>query len=94
MPYIDPACRRELYPHVEELANQISRLPKNARAGATNFAIFMLICDILYNGPSSKFKYDDLNEMFGALECCKLELYRRLAAPYEQKAMKRNGDIL
>jgi hypothetical protein len=31
-------------------------------------------------------------DVVGALECAKLELYRRLAAPYEDQKIKLNGD--
>lgn len=37
--------------------------------------------------------YAMINAAIGALECCKLELYRRLAAPYETVKMHENGDI-
>ena len=37
--------------------------------------------------------YTSINDVIGALECCKLELYRRLAAPYEDDAIVRNGDV-
>ena len=30
--------------------------------------------------------------MMGALECCKLELYRRLVGPYEDEVLEANGD--
>jgi hypothetical protein len=28
------------------------------------------------------------------LECCKLELYRKIAAPYEDIKIQENGDVL
>jgi predicted DNA-binding protein with PD1-like motif len=34
-----------------------------------------------------------INEIIGALECAKLELYRRVAAPYEDLKIKENGDV-
>lgn len=37
--------------------------------------------------------YKTINEAVGALECAKLELYRRVAAPYEDKKCKENGDV-
>lgn len=37
--------------------------------------------------------YQNINEMIGVLECVKLELYRRVAAPYEDKKMQENGDV-
>mgnify|MGYP000959048219 CR=1 FL=1 len=56
-------------------------------AGDLNFLI-TTIC--LATGPSS---YADYNELIGMLECCKLELYRRAVAPYEDKKIKENGDV-
>jgi hypothetical protein len=31
--------------------------------------------------------------MIGALECCKLELYRMMAAPYEDDKIAENGGV-
>ena len=33
------------------------------------------------------------DDILGALECCKLELYRRFAAPYEDTKVISNGDV-
>jgi hypothetical protein len=38
-------------------------------------------------------RYANLNEMIGALECCKLELYRILTAPYEDVKIEENGGV-
>jgi len=38
-------------------------------------------------------RYQRLNDIVGALECCKLEFYRRLAAPYEDTKIEENGDV-
>lgn len=37
--------------------------------------------------------YDTINTCIGALECAKLELYRRIAAPYETDKQRDNGDV-
>ncbi len=37
--------------------------------------------------------YATVNSIVGALECCKLELYRRIAAPYEDTKIVANGDV-
>jgi hypothetical protein len=37
--------------------------------------------------------YGSINEVIGVLECAKLELYRRIAAPYEDKKKEENGDV-
>jgi hypothetical protein len=39
------------------------------------------------------FDYQRINDVVGALECCKLEVYRRMAAPYENKKCADNGDV-
>lgn len=37
--------------------------------------------------------YQTINDIIGALEGAKLELYRRLATPYEDKKIEENGDV-
>lgn len=37
--------------------------------------------------------YLTLNAIIGALECAKLELYRRIVAPYEEQKIEQNGDV-
>ena len=38
-------------------------------------------------------KYSKINAIIGILECIKLELYRRVAAPYEDVKAAENGDV-
>lgn len=38
-------------------------------------------------------KYQHLNDIVGALEGAKLELYRRVAGPYEDTKIEENGDV-
>jgi len=37
--------------------------------------------------------YENLNAMVGMLECCKLELTRKVISPYEDKKIRENGDV-
>ena len=37
--------------------------------------------------------YGAINDVIGALECCKQEIYRRVGVPLENRAMGRNGDL-
>ena len=55
-----------------------------------NFQITMLINSYLERKGIS---YTNLNEVIGVLECAKLEIYRRLAAKYEDKKISENGDV-
>lgn len=47
-------------------------------------------CVDSYIGPSPFFQ--DIGEAIAALECLKLELYRRVVAPYEDDRREENGD--
>jgi uncharacterized protein DUF6899 len=58
--------------------------------GELSYAMSQLIKGYLaMNGVS----YASINSVVGVLECLKLELYRRIAAPYEQKKLEENGDV-
>lgn len=61
--------------------------------GELTFAVTELVLDYLsrYSGVAPRFA--DYAEAIAALECTQLELYRRSIAPYEDKAIERNGDL-
>jgi hypothetical protein len=60
-------------------------------AGELNFAISMLVDE--YLEAKGALRYAHLNEVIGALDCAKLELYRRVASPYEDQKIAENGDV-
>ena len=62
---------------------------KLAGPGELNYYLTKLICQYLGANPDYK-KY---NDAIGAIECCKLEIYRRLIAVYENYKSVDNGDI-
>lgn len=66
--------------------------PINAPAspGGLNYVITTKIDTYLKHVGVS---YSTINEVIGVLECAKLELYRRIAAPYEDKKLAENGDV-
>ena len=45
-----------------------------------------------YLSRQTMLSYAMLNDVIGALECCKLEMTRRMVAPYEDSKIKENGD--
>lgn len=57
--------------------------------GELNYLITKLVDFYL----SKEVNYTSINEVIGVLECAKLELYRRIAAPYEDKKLAQNGDV-
>lgn len=80
MPYVLQKIRDEL--------SLIGELSVND-AGELNYCITTLIVNYLGMVP----KYADFNEAIGVLECAKLELYRRMVAPYEDTKCAENGDV-
>lgn len=81
MPYIKQDDRTELEPHS-------GRHPLNA--GELNYQFTTLAINYLdYHGTS----YAYINDVIGALEAAKLELYRRLVVPYEDEKIEVNGDV-
>lgn len=91
MPYIISEKREVLNPAIDEMLNALRELEcddaGNSMAGNLNY-VFTRLLDRAYTAP----RYDDINEAIGVLECCKLELYRRLAVPYEENKRFYNGD--
>ena len=55
-----------------------------------NYAVTYAINEYLNNNVLT---YATLNQAIGVLECAKLELYRRMASPYEDEKIKSNGDV-
>ncbi len=79
MPYIDFDTRGKI----------ATTIPEGLTPGCINF----LICDLVdqWIGPAPN--YERLNAAIGIMECAKLELYRRVAVPYEDKKILQNGDV-
>ena len=79
MPYITPDARDCL---------DSGGYPDNP--GELNYLLTMVLLDYVNHHGHS---YSVFNAMIGALECAKLELYRRMVAPYEEVKMEVNGDV-
>jgi hypothetical protein len=86
MPYLAEGDRQA----VDELVEKI-REASIAGAGTLNY-LFTQIC-IAYLAEATPARYIHMNDLIGALECAKLELYRRLVVPYEETKIAQNGDV-
>lgn len=83
MPYI-PQSRRE----------EIGKGSTPQTAGELNYKITSTILEYLYEiNCASPNTYGDYNEVLGVLECCKLELYRKRIARYEDMKCAENGEV-
>ena len=81
MPYIKQSDRYELWNYDER---------KVSNPGELNYVITGVIHEYLTDNGES---YQSYNDILGALEGAKLELYRRRVAPYEDKKITENGDV-
>ena len=81
MPYIKQELRGQFN-------NGLITLPSNE--GEMNYVITDLLDDYL---SAYGLNYANVNALVGVLECAKLELYRRIAAPYEDEKIQENGDV-
>lgn len=81
MPYIATKRRKSMRPVTDATANN---------SGDLNFQFTCLLVDYL---GSQGVSYTSLNDVVGALEGAKLELQRRIIAPYENHKMWDNGDV-
>lgn len=85
MPYIKQNRRHLLGDLVGE-----NNLPMDISAGDINYLVTMLCQYYIQNKGAS---YQAYNDLLGALEGCKLELYRRQIANYEDSKKNENGDV-
>ena len=58
--------------------------------GELNYLVTKLVLE--YVNTHAK-NYTTYNDAIGALECAKLELYRRAVVPYEDKKCREAGDV-
>ncbi len=90
MPYIKKSDRLRIEFCSEDI-NAITRLIKTIETeGDLNYVITRLCQEFLDKKGE---KYSVYNTIIGALECAKLELYRRKIAIYEEKKIVENGDL-
>lgn len=81
MPYIKKYKRQDI-----DYSGMLPTTP-----GELNYKISKLIDS--YIERHGGISYSNINEVIGVLECVKLELYRRIAAPYEDEKLNENGEV-
>jgi hypothetical protein len=83
MPYIKKQDR-------SKFTKSLNALPNLENPGELNYLITKVCQQYI---EDHKLCYNTLNEVVGALECCKIEFYRRVIAPYEGVKIAENGDL-
>ncbi len=84
MPYINKEDRKQFESIIE-------MIPPFVTCGELNY-VLTLICQNYIKDLGGE-SYQIYNDIIGVLECCKQELYRRKISKYENKKIKKNGDV-
>lgn len=96
MPYLadDHKAEIEKVTDLEHDACYIASKNTSDFAGAVNYINFLIAKRRFDNEGKTEFKrYFQFALWVGTMLCCVFEVYRRLIAPYEDGAIKRNGDV-
>ena len=90
MPYIKQTQRAEL----DEAIDNLSNILDGTDPGEINYVFTKLLLGAIgFRGGERNIHYSNINMIVGVLECAKLEFYRRLAVPFEDKKIEENGDV-
>ena len=89
MPYIDQDSRDGFVnSRGEDILRELG--DKIDNCGELNYVVTVL-CHLYLKNKG--LRYQHINDIVGALEGCKLEIYRRVAAGYEDDKINSNGDV-
>ncbi len=87
MPYILQEDRPKYEDPLTTLINTLKAQPLDHIDGDRNYIITRILKE------AYPLRYFNINRAIGVLEACKLEYYRRVAAPYEDTKITQNGDV-
>jgi hypothetical protein len=87
MPYVKLETRRNLDPHLKMVIENLRLGSWNS--GDVNYAITRIVWEWF----KQRKRYATINAIRGTLGCVWDEFWRRKGAPYEDKAIVKNGDI-
>jgi len=97
MPYVKSEHRRALDPSIRELASQVAAIAgslpeETAYAGLLNYACTSLAIQVLHT-RFGRLRYGAIATVTGVFKNIADEFYRRVAAPYEDRQIAKNGDV-
>lgn len=92
MPYLNYDKKEFLNNH-KEIDNLVNKIYNNNDSGGMLcFVVYKLMVDLARKqGDILRFGY--LSKILSEVDCAKLEFYRRIVAPYEDKKIIENGDV-
>lgn len=87
MPYISNVIRNTLDKELNSLIEKLRN--RGFNPGEINYVFSKIAQQAWRSVPN----YERGNDIMGVFESAKLEFYRRILAPYEDKKIQENGDI-
>lgn len=75
----------------KEDRTRVDKTQKPENAGELNYYITTVVQNYI---KRKGLRYQNINDILGALEGVKFELYRRVAESYEDEKIDENGDVL
>ncbi len=91
MPYVTQDQRSPVIPSIVELVHHVRDLPDDKRDGVLNYIISEIVTRSLR--PPEKWNYYAIHRAHGVFQDAGAEFYRRVAGPYEDQCIKKNGDL-
>jgi hypothetical protein len=97
MPYVKPEYRSALDPAIRDLADRISEIARSlpeetAFAGLLNYACTSLAVELVH-ARFGRLRYGVIATVTGVFKNVADEFYRRVAVPYEDLQIEKNGDL-
>jgi hypothetical protein len=97
MPYVKPEHRSVLDPAIRELAERLSEVARSlpeetAFAGLLNYACTSLALEVVH-ARFGRLRYGVIATVTGVFKNVADEFYRRVAVPYEDRQIEKNGDV-
>jgi hypothetical protein len=89
VPYIKPEDRAKFHLHADHGAEGIKLVADNA--GELQYCFAVLIKAYLMR--KAPFRYQEINDVMGALAGAQMEFYRVVVADYESAKCEQNGDV-
>ena len=93
MPYIPPALKQRLDPHIEHLAAEITAISGEEPGDAAFAGLLNYACTRLALNAMPVRRYSAIATVVGVLKNVADEFYRRVAVPYEEERRARHGDV-
>lgn len=90
MPYVSQEDRATIDPTLTRLIDELVKVPDDKVDGTLNYVISRIVAGTL---GAAGWRYRIIARAVAVFKAAGDEFYRRVAGPYEDKAIAKNGDI-